>query len=131
MMAIIIGQNRAEFCQFKKKDVSKPFFLNRNQFYLMYPEEQRAIDIYHDGAFIRSESATIFPENCNMPFYPKNPEKYEDDVILMTIDANKLMRGEKKKLFATVNSREFRNGLPWIITGLALLYGFLNQWGIL
>lgn len=131
MMVLIIGKNRAEFGKIKKKDVSKPFFVTRNQLYKVYPDGLIPIDIYHDGAFIRSESITAFEENGTVPCHTGYPEQYEDDVILMNIDEHKIMKGKRAGLFSTIDSKEFRNSLPWIVGALALAYGFLSQWGII
>lgn len=132
MMVLIIGKNRAEMCSIKKKDVAKHFFVTRKQFYKIYPDGFTPIDIYHDGAFVRSESVTVFSENGTCPDHTDYPEQYEDDVLLMNIHEHKTMDDKRKSgLLAGLNSKEFKNGLPWIIGGLTIAYAFLVQWGIL
>ena len=37
MMGIIVGENRVEFIQVKKRDLKKHFFVTRDQLYKFYP----------------------------------------------------------------------------------------------
>lgn len=127
MMVIIIGKNRAEICSIRKKDLGKPFFVTRNQWYKIYPDGLIPIDIYHDGAFIRSESVTVFEENGTCPIHTLYPEQYSDDVLFMNMDEHNAMRN-KKGFFASVNTKGLKNNLPWIVCGIALLYAFISQW---
>lgn len=96
MMAIIIGKNHVAYLNVRKKDLTKHFFKYRNQFYPVYPDELTPIEIYHDGAWIRSESAIVFPENVGMPYNCRHPARYEMDAVLSSIDEHKLMSKSKK-----------------------------------
>lgn len=130
MMVIIIGKNRAELCSIRKKDVGKPFFVTRNQWYKIYPDGLIPIDIYHDGAFIRSESVSVFEENATVPYHTEYPEQYEDDVLFMNMDEHNAMKSEKGGFFSMLSGKGFRDNLPWMVCGVALLYAFLSQWGL-
>lgn len=130
MMGLIVGKNRFEFCKIKKKDVVKHFFTTREQLYKIYPDGLIPMDIYHDGAYVETQSVTMFEENGLCPYHTMYPEQYDKDVILVNIDEHKLMSGKKSK-FLTVssflNGKEFKTALPWVVVGIVLIYGFASQ----
>ena len=131
MMGIIVGKNRLEYCKIKKKDVIKHFFVTRQQLYKIYPDGLIPMDIYHDGAYLRTESVTIFEENGICPYHTMYPEQYEQDVILVNIDEHKLMSPRRSKLSAlsgALNNKHLKNAIPWIITAAVIGYAFLSQW---
>ena len=100
MMGIVVGTNRLEYCKIKKRDVVRHFFTTRNQLYKFYPDGLIPMDIYHDGAYIETQSVTMFEENGTRPYHTKYAEQYDKDVILMNIDEHKLMSPRRSKLSA-------------------------------
>lgn len=131
MMGIIVASNRLEYCKIKKKDVIKHFFVTRKQLYKIYPDGLIPMDIYHDGAYIETQSVTMFEENGLRPYHTRYPEQFEKDVILMNIDEHKLMSPRRSKLSAisgALNRSDVKNAIPWIITAIILGYAFISQW---
>lgn len=129
MMGIVVAPNRLEYCQLKKKDISKHWFITRGQLYKMYPEQLIAMDIYHDGAFVRSESVTVYRENASIPYNCKRPMEYHKDVLLAQIDEHKLMSDTKKGLFANfslgIDKGDRLNFIALIIALGVIGYGFI------
>lgn len=131
MMGIVVGTNRLEYCKIKKRDVVRHFFTTRNQLYKFYPDGLIPMEIYHDGAYIETQSVTMFEENGTRPYHTKYAEQYDKDVILMNIDEHKLMSPRRSKLSAisgVINNSDFKTAIPWLITGVILAYAFISQW---
>lgn len=131
MLGIIVGKNRLEYCKIKKKDVTRHFFITRQQLYKIYPDGLIPMDIYHDGAYMRTESVTIFEENGIKPYHTDYPEQYDSDVILVNIDEHKLMSPRRSKLSAVskiMHNSDLWDAIPWIITLCVIGYAFLTQW---
>lgn len=132
MMGIVIAPNRLEYCQLKKKDIAKHWFITRKQMYKMFPDQLIAMDIYHDGAFVRSESVTIYTENATTPYHCKKPAEYHKDVLLAQVDEHKIMIDDKRGLLAkfTGVKMEKGQGISIIAGAVALFvvgYGFLSS----
>lgn len=118
MMAIIIGKNHTAYLNVRKKDLTKHFFTYRNQFYPVYPEELTPIEIYHDGAWIRSESVIVFPENVGVPLNCRHPDRYAMDSVLASIDEHKLMTKKKKSISIDIQPSKIMDWIPLIIMGV-------------
>lgn len=131
MMVIIIGKNRAEYCRVKKKDVANHFFITRNQLYKVYPDALTPMEVYHDGAWVESESVLVFEENACKPYHCKYPADYDMDPILSSIDEHKLMMPKKKGLSGFFSGgkglkiNDIIKLAPWIIAGMVILYSFI------
>ena len=131
MMVIIIGKNRAEYCRVRKKDVANHFFITRNQLYKVYPDALTPMEVYHDGAWVESESVLVFEENACKPYHCKYPADYDMDPILASIDEHKLMLPKKKGLKGFFSGGkgmkigEIVKLAPWIIVGMVILYSFV------
>lgn len=133
MMVIIIGKNRAEYCKVKKKDLNKHFFVTRDQLYKIYPDALTPCEIYHNEAWLLSESVIVFEENGVKPYHCKYPKDYDMDPVLATIDEHKLMIPKKEGLKGFFRSKSksgfnFRNLLdimPWAVLGFILFYAFV------
>lgn len=132
MMVIIIGKNRVEYCTVKKKDLSKHFYSTRGQLYKVFPDALRAMEIYKNGSWVRSESVIIFEENGTMPYQCKYEGDYKMDAILASIDEHKIMTAKTKPFFSWAsgaNFKEIMKNLPLIIAGavifIALIGGFI------
>lgn len=130
MMAIIIGKNRVQFMRVKKKDLDKHFFRTRGQRYMIYPEVLRPMEVYHNGAWIESESVVIFPENGTLPYNCRYPELYEMDSMLSKTDEVKLMCRSKKGGFdfGKLDPNKIWDWIPLIVLGLVGLYVL---WGMI
>lgn len=129
MMAIIIGKNHVGYLHVRKKDLTKHFFKYRNQFYPVYPEELTPIEVYHDGAWIRSESVIVFPENVGVPLNCKHPARYEMDAVLSSIDEHKLMAKKKKSWALDINPSKIMDWVPIIILGCIGLVFVMGLFG--
>lgn len=117
MMAIIIGKNHVSYTYVAKKDLTKHFFKYRNQFYPVYPDELTPIEVYHDGAWVRSESAIVFSENVGVPLNVKHPDRYQMDAVLSSIDEHKLMARKKRSWVFDFNPKKLLDYLPLIALG--------------
>lgn len=117
MMAIIIGKNHVSYTYVAKKDLTKHFFKYRNQFYPVYPDELTPIEVYHDGAWVRSESAIVFSENVGTPLNVKHPDRYQMDAVLSSIDEHKLMAKKKRSWVFDFNPKKLLDYLPLIALG--------------
>ncbi|MBR5015068.1 MAG: hypothetical protein IKY16_10785 [Bacteroidales bacterium] len=96
MMGIIVGENRVEFIQVKKRDLKKHFFVTRDQLYKFYPNCMKKMRLEDDLGLIRTESVMIYPENGIRPYGWAEPEDPSDDpfdfdTILGNIDEHKRM----------------------------------------
>lgn len=123
MMVIIIGKNRVEYCSVKKKDLAKHFYTTRGQLYKVYPDALRPMEIYRNGAWVRSESVIVFEENGTEPYKCKYPEDFSMDATLSSIDEHKIMSGKKKPFFTWLGGSNFKDimkNLPLIIVGVVI-----------
>lgn len=77
---IIIGPNRVEYIQVKKRDMKKHWFSHREQMYMTYPEHRLRIDMTDEKGFIRSETFIAYPENGCRPYF-SGPLPTEKDRI--------------------------------------------------
>lgn len=132
MMGIIIGRNRAEYLEVRKKDIDKHGFITRRQFYKVYPDALIPCEIYHDGVWVRTESVVVFPENIPIPYHCLYPEYYANDARLASIDEEKLMSAKRGGWFAAVSGFKPAAILDWVpvvaiaCIGLYLLAGWLG-----
>lgn len=80
---IIIGPNRVEYIQVKKRDMKKHWFSHREQMYMTYPEHRLRIDMTDEKGFIRSETFIAYPENGSRPYFsgplPTEKDKVKTD----------------------------------------------------
>lgn len=129
MMVIIIGKNRVEYCRVKKKDLNKHFFVTRDQAYKVYPDALTPMEIYHNGAWVGSESVIVFEENGIEPYHCKYRGDYEKDTILASIDEHKLMANRKKIWFSNGGDmlKTILTNLPMIIIGFVILFAVVFQ----
>ena len=134
MMVIIVGKNRVEYCRVRKKDLCQHYFITRNQLYKVYPDALTPMEVYHDGAWVESESVLVFEENACKPYHCKYPVDYEMDPILASIDEHKLMLPKKtglKGFFTSTSWSKFNfktmiELMPWVIVGIIVLFAFLR-----
>lgn len=131
-MCIIIGKNRVEYCRVKKKDLNKHFFVTRDQLYKVYPDALTPAEIYHNDAWLTSESVIIFEENGVKPYHCKYPKDYEMDPVLSTIDEHKLMIPKKQGLKSFFkgtgkgfNMKSLIELFPWLIVGFVIFYALV------
>ena len=132
MMVIIIGENRVEYCYVKKKDVGKEWYVTRNQAYRVTPECYRQIEIYHNDAWVRTETVIVFDENNAIPYFCKYPEYYGMDARLSSIDEVKTMipRKSRASVFFTQGGknspwRQFLAGLPLVVVMFIIVWGVI------
>lgn len=129
MQVIIIGKNRVEYGKIKKKHLSDHFFTTRNQLYKIYPDALTPMEVYHDGAWLYSESVIVFEENGNRPYHCKYPADYDDDNILMSITEHKVMSEKKGAGFFNFKGKaDFKKILelmPWLIVGFVIFYALV------
>lgn len=103
---LIIGENRAEFCRPKKKDIDvKHFFVTRNQMYKGYPEQfAQCVHTFH-GHFVEDTEMIVYAENGIRPHVemgiPTNMDK-----LLADIDEHRSvkLRDSPKKMFGMLKA---------------------------
>ena len=132
MMVIIIGENRAEYGNVKKRDLGKQWYVTRNQAYRVTPECYRQVEIKHNGAWVRTETCIVFDENNAIPHNCKYPEYYTPDARMSCIDEEKTLRPRKSKasMFFTAGGknspwRQFLAGLPLIVVMFVIVWGVI------
>lgn len=135
MMGIIVGKNRVEFIQVKKRDLKKHFFVTRDQLYKFYPNTMVKMRLEDDLGLVRSESVMIYPENSIRPYGWKEPQGDHDpfgfDTILANLDDHKRLRSRSPfsrwKMYLTSGQSVWRSiapMLPFLLAGLVLLGAF-------
>lgn len=131
MIVVIIGSDKVEYCQVKKKNMDKHFYLSRNELYLVYPDCLRPVDIYHNGAWIGSDSMIVFERNNPYPVECKHLDKYGMDQRLGFIDEHKLMSPRKKGLASIFGNAKGWDTLlkfiPWLLIGGIFLFNWLGD----
>lgn len=136
-MAIIIGENRVEFIQVKKRDLKKHFFVTRDQLYAFYPNHMSKIRLEDELGLVRSESVMVYPENSIRPYGWKERTKINDpfhfDNILKVIDLHKRMVTHspfsKWKMYLSTGQSVWHAlapALPILIGGFVLLGAFMG-----
>lgn len=110
MKVIITGVNRVEFCDIKRQDLDKRFFLTRGELYFIPTNglvRMRKIDY---GKERESEEVIVYEENSITP-YDTCGLNYEMDLMLADIDRYKMM----------TNYSWFKSVKPWFeTTGIQL-----------
>lgn len=131
MIIAIIGTDKVEYCQVKKKNLDKHFYLSRNELYIVYPDCLRPVDIYHNGAWIGSDSIIVFERNNPFPIECSQLEKYQMDKRLGFIDEHKLMTPNKKGLGALFGNKKgwelVLSFMPWLLVGGIILFSWLGD----
>lgn len=127
MIAIIVGKDSVDYYNVKKGDKDKHFFTTRGQLYKVYPDALTPVDIYHNGAWVGSDSIIVFEENGTKPYHCKYCEDYDMDAVLSSMDEHKLMLPKKqgwKGFFKGSNSgfRTLLEFMPWVLIGFVLLF---------
>lgn len=136
MMGIIVGKNRVEFIQVKKRDLKKHFFVTRDQLYKFYPDSLSKMRLEDHLGLVRSESVIIYPENSIRPYGWKPTENPEDDMfgfdtILGNLDEHKRLVSRspfaKWKMYLKGGQSAWRTlapMMPFIIMGIVLIGAF-------
>lgn len=123
MMAIIIGKNRVEYMRVKKRDLDKHFFVSRGQRYMIVPEVLAPMELYHNGAWVESESVIVFPENGTLPYNCLHPKVYDMDNMLAKADEVKLMSLKKRQWhFGSISPAKIWDWVPLIVLGVIGIY---------
>lgn len=141
MMVIIMGEDRAEYCNVPKKNKEKHFLKIRNsQLYKVYPNGLSRCQIDYFGEETKTDEIIVYAENETVPYIRKEGVKYGMEEMFMSIDRHKRMTGGswfKKKPWFTNGDSAFLmkligNPTTWIVliglivTGPMLLQGFLG-----
>lgn len=88
MKIIILGTNRAEINEIKKKDYDKHFFKERNQCYRIFPDGLTRMRIYKNGVEQESDEVIVFPENGIIPHQTRGLD-YSEKALKGDIDLHK------------------------------------------
>lgn len=88
MKAIIVGNNRVEVCEVKKKDYEKTFFVHRQQLYMIMPGNLVRMRYFDkDGHEIREpDEVSIFPEGGSVAYDTLMEDAYYQEAVLPSID---------------------------------------------
>lgn len=134
MMGIIVGVNRLEYIQVKKKDLKKHFFVTRDQLYKFYPDTMSRMILEDKKGVVRTESVIMYPEMSIRPFGWRGDRVYDPfdfDTILANLDDHKRLisrsRLSRARVYLTTTKSVFREIapiLPFVIAGLVLLGAF-------
>lgn len=128
MEVIIIGTNRAEFCQIRRGDVEKHFFKTRGQLYMTMPDGLTKCINTRFGRYDGEEEVIIFSENSSIPYDTGKHVCYDEDYILGNIDLEKNLKDKsllsgRNDIFS-VKARSFwktiKPYLSLIITGAVI-----------
>ena len=130
MIIAIIDKAGVEYCPVKKKDLNKHFYISKNELYIVYPDSLRPVDIYHNGAWIGSDSLIVFERNNPYPIKCQHMDKYSMDARLGYIDEHKLMMPKKRGWGSIFNKGGAIDGilklLPWLLIGAVFLFNWLG-----
>ena len=130
MIVVIIGKDGVEYCPVKKKDLDKHFYISKNELYMVFPDCLRPVDIYHNGAWIGSDSIIAFERNNPYPIECPHLDKYAMDARLAFINEHKLMSPKKKGWGALFNKGGAVDNIlklaPWLLVGGVLLFSWLG-----
>lgn len=135
---IIIGPNRVEYIQVKKRDMKKHWYSHREQLYMTYPEHRHRIDLTDEKGFIRSESFIAYPENGSRPYFsgplPTTKDGIENDPFSFNTEVGKVyehklsQRGKfnwfgRAKIYFVEGKSLWRSFAPFIplLVGLLVL----------
>ncbi len=126
MLAVIIGKHGVDYYTIKKKDQDKHYFSIKGQLYKIYPDALTPCDIFHNGAWVGSDSIIVFEENGTQPYHCKYPHDYDLDPVLSSIDEHKLMMPKKKSWGGFFNGsgggfKTLLEFMPWLLIGVVLL----------
>lgn len=117
MRAYIVGRNRVEICEVKKRDLAKTFFVHRQQLYMITPGNLVRMRYYdEDGHEIQQpEETIIFPEGASVAYDTLEEDAYYQEAVLPAID-----------LYRDVNRRRFRQAgvLQGVTTAARQLYPY-------
>lgn len=90
MKVIISGVNRMEFCDIKRKDLDKRFFMTRGELYFVPTNGMTRLRRYEYGKEKESDEVIIYEENMITP-YDTRDIQYSMDNLLSDIDRYKMM----------------------------------------
>ena len=135
MMGIIVGKNRVEFIQAKKKDLKRHFFVTRDQLYKFYPCVMKKMRLEDHIGLVRSESVIIFPENSIRPYgwTPKGSgqDAFDFDTILANLDEHKRLRSKnplsKWRMYFSAGQSVWRTLaliLPFVVVVIVVVGAF-------
>ena len=105
MQVIIIGQNRAEFCNVKKNDKEKHFFMTRKQLYRVYPDGLTRMKVTRFGIEDESDEVIVYKENEIVPYHTRGLD-YSANRFVFVIDEHKLL----------TSGSWFNKAKPWFTT---------------
>lgn len=88
MKAIIVGHNRVEVCEVKKKDYEKTFFVHRQQLYMIMPGNLIRMRYFDkDGHEIREpDEVCVFQEGASVAYDTLMEDAYYQEAVLPSID---------------------------------------------
>lgn len=127
---LIYGENRAEFCVPKNKDVdAKPFFVTRDQMYSCYPDQVVPCIRTYYNQYVGESEMLIYPENGIHPHLDRGRYTGMDD-FMMDIDEHRDFRGNVKKSVGFLSSGRigdfiYKTG-PFILAGIVLIYALIT-----
>lgn len=101
-MVIIMGRDRAEYCNVKKKYKEKHFFRTREQLYRVRPEGLSRMRINYFGKVKGSDEVVVYRENEIIPYQNPCNINYSMDNFMRDIDRHKIMA--QKNWFGKKNS---------------------------
>lgn len=118
MKVIISGVNRMEFCEIKKKDLDKRFFMTRGELYFIPTNGMTRMRRYEYGKEKESDEVIIYEENTIVP-YDQRDVHYNMEFLLADIDRYKMM----------TNYSWFSQVKPWFSTTGVQLWKLLTSGG--
>lgn len=99
MKAIIVGNNRVEVCEVKKRDYEKTFFVHRQQLYMIMPGNLVRMRYFDkDGRETREpDEVCVFREGASVAYDTLLEDAYYQENVLPSIDLFRDVRRGKLK----------------------------------
>lgn len=133
MKVVIVGRNRVEVCEVKKRDFDKMFFAHRSQLYQVLPSNLIRLRTYgEDGREDRdTEEVCFFREGADVAYDTLDEDAYYQEAVLPSIDLYRDVKRAKFKAAGILQtaSSMFRGFYPFIgvlVLVAVLGYAFLN-----
>lgn len=133
MLAIMVGRNRVEVCEIKKKDYEKMFFEHRRQLYMMMPSNLVRLRSFDSEGheFQDTEEVSVFAEGASCAYDTLREDDYYQEAVLPCIDLFRDVKMQRIKTLGKLESvrRTITALYPFIgiaVLGLVLAYAFLE-----
>lgn len=129
MKLIVVGKNRAEYCNIKRGDQEKHFVKTRGQLYMVMPDSLTRCKCTRFGKRAGDDEIIVFSENASKPYMTGSIKtSYAPSMIVSTIDLEK--NTTPKTMFGVgsifykinKNKKPLQSMLTFVFVGVILLW---------